>query len=498
MEIDENEILIQMAEIALHRGTYLDLKLLLPEISSIDDFDFLNISNKSNVNADGLEVVQEVDTSSSLSTVSYDSNLVANWKEKILQFFTHDLKEACEHGTTANPRDRRYLVASIANYMKELNDFKRSTAEKFASFIVKKYPNTFCDRIGNDNIGKGTGTLRDQIYNAADYRKNDKDRKRHFHESVHTDDRPHASRKHDEYGCVAYAPELPLGETKESQEIHRQKLKDLYNSLTFDDVTVPVLIRDTYATLRSAINVRKDRDLNKIFTDWPFLNEPSKLIDHATCLLGKPVSEIWQNSLTALAEKTKNYFKEMCISKNSTKGNQAQRKKKMSELLAEAKAEKKSSKSRTPYTIVIFPLLMVYFEENQDFFIKVIDVHASEEEIKEEAFPHPTAIIRGLSLYDPNAKYDVVIEQTIIINVPNVLQRILITFLCYYIFGYAYPQEITKTLEFIQRNFMKINPTKEKGPTSKRETGAKRRRIASCDILVIKLSAAIENFVSSF
>lgn len=91
------------------------------------------------------------------------------------------------------------------------------------------------------------------------------------------------------------------------------------------DVTVSVLIRDTYATLRNAIKVKKDRDLNRIFTDWPFLNEPSKLIDHATCLLEKSVSEVWQNSLTI--SRKKNYFKEMCISKNSTKDNQAQQKK---------------------------------------------------------------------------------------------------------------------------------------------------------------------------
>jgi hypothetical protein len=301
---------------------------------------------------------------------------VTNWTEKILGFFTHGLKEACEHGIIANPRDRRFLVASIANYMKELNDFKRSTAEKFASFIVNKYPNTFCDRIGNEIVGKGTATLRNQIYNAADYRKNEKDKKKHFRESVYTDDEAHASRKHDEYGCVAYAPELPPGETKESQEIQRQKLKDLNNSLTFDDVTIPVLIRDTYATLRGDINVKKDRDINKIFTDWPFLNEPSKLIDHTTHLLGKPVNQVWQNSLTVPTEKIKNYFKEMCC-KDTIKGNQAQRKKKISALLTEAKAEKKLSKSTTPYTIVIFPLLMVYFEEKQDLFIRVIDVSLS-------------------------------------------------------------------------------------------------------------------------
>lgn len=52
MEIDEDEIVMQMAEIALHRGTYLDLKLLLPEISSIDDFHILQNLNESNVNAD--------------------------------------------------------------------------------------------------------------------------------------------------------------------------------------------------------------------------------------------------------------------------------------------------------------------------------------------------------------------------------------------------------------------------------------------------------------
>ena len=55
------------------------------------------------------------------------------------------------------------------------------------------------------------------------------------------------------------------------------------------------------------------------------------------------------------------------------------------------------------------------------------------------------------SLFDQNAKCDVVMAKTAIISVQGVVQGFLITFIAYYVFGYVYQQGLTKTLEFIQR-----------------------------------------------
>lgn len=57
----------------------------------------------------------------------------------------------------------------------------------------------------------------------------------------------------------------------------------------------------------------------------------------------------------------------------------------------------------------------------------------------------------GTSLYDKNATCTVVINQTIIIFCDDALQGILITILSYFVFGICYPQNLEKTLEFIQR-----------------------------------------------
>lgn len=47
--------------------------------------------------------------------------------------------------------------------------------------------------------------------------------------------------------------------------------------------------------------------------------------------------------------------------------------------------------------------------------------------------------------------YDVVINKKIMIHVSSFIEVILVTFLCYYVFGFVYPPQIEGTLEAIQR-----------------------------------------------
>ena len=59
--------------------------------------------------------------------------------------------------------------------------------------------------------------------------------------------------------------------------------------------------------------------------------------------------------------------------------------------------------------------------------------------------------IPGYSIYDELATVKVIIERNYMIEVSDPVEGILVTFLSYYVFGFAYPDKLAKSLEFIQR-----------------------------------------------
>lgn len=54
-------------------------------------------------------------------------------------------------------------------------------------------------------------------------------------------------------------------------------------------------------------------------------------------------------------------------------------------------------------------------------------------------------------LYDENADIHVAIDGDIFIKCSDVREGFLILFICYYVFGFSYPNTVAKTLEFLQR-----------------------------------------------
>lgn len=72
----------------------------------------------------------------------------------------------------------------------------------------------------------------------------------------------------------------------------------------------------------------------------------------------------------------------------------------MNKLLAEAKAEKKLSKSKIPYIIVIFPLLMVYFDDKdfstqKTYMVKWLQDDEDDEDSDENTFYSANIILLG-------------------------------------------------------------------------------------------------------
>lgn len=64
---------------------------------------------------------------------------------------------------------------------------------------------------------------------------------------------------------------------------------------------------------------------------------------------------------------------------------------------------------------------------------------------------YPIVMIRGSSIFDPNAEVSVVLEKKVIIKADSVIEGLKTAFASYYAFGYAYPAQLSKSLEFLQR-----------------------------------------------
>ena len=272
--------------------------------------------------------------------------------------------------------------------MIDIKDTSRTLAGKFARKLCDAYPETFFDKLGgkkvegNDDIwGDGYETLTTQIYNCVKYRENSssKSRKRKRVPERDSDDEEIEAReneeviakKWDEYGCVEYAPDLPSTETSNSQEEKRLLLKEFFENNENDEKEVLKLMNETYSTQRSSIN-KRNRNLNDVMIDWPFLSNPVHFINHSSRLLGKNVSEIWNESLKAKAKIIRLYLK---VPQKIVKGDKKDNKKeKIIAIFHESKQYIDVNKSKLYKILVIFSLLATVFDEKIDCFFKIIKV----------------------------------------------------------------------------------------------------------------------------
>ena len=173
----------------------------------------------------------------------------------------------------------------------------------------------------------------------------------------------------DQYGCVAFNPLLPPGETENSQKIKRMRLVKLFDTLedhSLPEISDPMTL--TYATQRKVI-IAENRDLQILLTEWPFLKLPKFIIEHASIFLVKDVHKTWKESLQNKAKPIRQFFK---VQNHAEIAYNL-----MSTILKIAKEAAAITKSQISKTIVIFPLILRYFAEEPDNLFKVIDVTKS-------------------------------------------------------------------------------------------------------------------------
>ncbi|KAJ8673839.1 hypothetical protein QAD02_005101 [Eretmocerus hayati] len=402
--------------------------------------------------------------------------------------------DSMESGEILEFQEMRVVVIRCANYMRDVRkDVTRGFATKISTALCKKYAQTFADRIEGQHWGDGIATLRLSIMNVHQYRKNTPSKKRprvyqdSDEEAASTEESEGgASRGQDGYGCTEYAPAIPDSETPDSQEEKRLRLAELFqNSTSPETDEVSNLMSETYATQRALMN-SKQRNLNKLFKDWPYLGIASIFIAHSHKLLGKDVNAIFQESLKNKAGIIRQYLKNCPIMK-----------KKPEQLTAISRESKDASvtfRSKLPETLIIFKLVPLYFDENSAFF-KIVAKNLTTEDILDRSNGYPTLVIRGSSLYDDEAICSVVLERSSIVPCKDVLEGTIVTFMAYYVFGYSYPSGLERTLEFIQRYLFAIVPPNGSEFANKKKRNA---NDVPFDAKVRKLAKALAEYSSYF
>ncbi|XP_016842392.1 uncharacterized protein LOC103315333 [Nasonia vitripennis] len=258
-------------------------------------------------------------------------------------------------------------------------------------------------------------------------------------------------------------------------------------------LAVYMSIENLPENLRSHVNTIKlvalcneiDFDCQKVYGK---IVEDLKIIETTGIEVGECILTTWKNSLEKKVKPIRQYLK-TC---HTLKINKSQE---LKNIIQDCKEATETRKDNYPKNAIIFPLLVLYFEENIELLYNIVDSALNEDAILETCANnnHPVLIIRGKTLYDSESTCTIILEGKTVIYCSDFLDGILLTFLSYYIFGYKYPAGLEKTLEFIQRILLQINP-----PIGTKTAPGKKRRTKSYNSAVFSLAKALSNFSDSF
>lgn len=246
----------------------------------------------------------------------------------------------------------RILITQLTN-CKE--NFGRKDFRIIATKIVNKYPNLFLDKCGDKVIGDGCETLVKKLENCMDNRK----RK---NVSLETNFGSVNKRKttRDSYGCIYWQPsELPEGETKDTQMLHKEWLLSEFQKLEREENTVDYKMKITYSSQRYFINNLRT-SIVSVKENWPFLFEEKHLLFHSNVLLEIDLKELF---LAAVPEKGKKIFDFM----HTKRVNKSIRN--CLDCIIKAKIV---VENLIPEVIGAIPLVMAYFNEEQALLFKEV------------------------------------------------------------------------------------------------------------------------------
>lgn len=395
---------------------------------------------------------------------SHNGSVILPW-----QRFPPSLINACAKKKVPCPHDVADMIYIIAEYL--IDVFKNDSREMIktvATSICRRYPQSFEMKLDNGKVEDGSTKLELSImkmvryqksFNPTTKRRNCVNKKRKKTTSTIKSRGDDRKCTRDEYGFAAWQPKLSMHETPETQNMKKQFLMEESNKLTSyrNESKIDQALKDTYPTQRREINQRTNKSVFEILQEWPILKEQRHFFDHASTLLDKRVLNDFYCNIDAHLV-IHDFMKQCCLSLNKNNTAKIDRIKTILIKSSTAATQMKNEKARA---IAIFSLVLEYFEEKNALF-EVMNETSTDKGIEETInVETPFVVILGSSEYDPAAKSVIFIEGRICFRSQQTVDAIFLAFLSYYVFGYKYPLECEKTLQFIQRAFLDIKYSDE-------------------------------------
>lgn len=371
--------------------------------------------------------------------------------------FPEELMQSLERGKRPSPRMRREMVQIVVSeMMKKSSRISKRNSTEVAKKMVAKYPKSLQDIIEGDVIGPGYHSLVKQLEYRIDNVKQSttpKIRKRKHHtDESDTESVPSEQRAaiQDTYGCINWDVKfLPLGETTESQQLKKEKLKMMFQKTDANPEEVKNLMKLTFYTQRKQVN--QGKTIKYLMEEWPFWFRELGMAVHFKELTGIGLNETLICNVDLKGEWLLNYMNTVCENMN----------KKLLQAVTKLKVVRGELTGCSEDVKDMVLLLLSYFDEKEDaMFCYVEDTCLAGEVQMDQLYLTPTIVVCGRSCYS-SKRFMLSVDQNIVHdNIISFISALCMMFGSYYCFSIHYPSQLASTLEFLQRCFFSINPEK--------------------------------------
>ncbi|KAL1246706.1 hypothetical protein QQF64_034363, partial [Cirrhinus molitorella] len=393
-----------------------------------------------------------ISTSSSASRspdVDWADTFDIPWKK-----FPEELIQSLERGKRPSPQKRREMVRIVVReMMQKSSDISKRHSTIVAKKIVATYPKSLQDVIEGDIIGSGYHSLVKQLQNRIENAKRSttpKSRKRKLHAESDTDEIPAEKRApiQDTYGCIKWEMKfMPLGETAESQQQSRDKLKSLSKQNAPNQDVVKQLTRSTFYIQRKEVN--NGKEIKYLLEDWPFLFDEIGMAVHFEELTGVSLKETFVRNLDLKGERLLNYLKTVAVNKS----------KRLVQSFTNIQLMRREHTGPSGDLLEMVLLLLSYFDEKEDVMFTYVEDTCLAEEVQMDQVPlTPTIVVCGQSCFSAKRWMLSVDRMIVQPSITSFIPALCLMFGSFYVFNIHYPVVLASTLEFLQRCFFSINP----------------------------------------
>lgn len=174
---------------------------------------------------------------------------------------------------------------------------------------------------------------------------------------------------------------MPLSETAESQQLKKEKMKNLLQTTEWDEEEMKALMRSTFYSQRKDIN--KGTDMKTLTDEWPYLFQEGGMEVHFKNLTGIPLKETFLNSIDRKGNRLLNFMRNVCANKN--KG-VLQTVTKLQVLRAQRNGCSEDVKD-------MILLLLSYFDEKEEFLLHYVEETSLAKDVVLENLPVTPCII---------------------------------------------------------------------------------------------------------